>query len=57
MSGGWLSSVSYPALVFTTVIIGFRNIFVRVPWQRNYPAIFSAFVSSVGESFIIDTDH
>jgi hypothetical protein len=57
MSGGWLSGVCYPALVFTTVIMGFRHIFVRVPWQRAYLAIFSAFVGTVGESFIIDTDH
>ena len=57
MSGGWLSGVCYPALVFTTVIMGFRHIFVRVPWQRAYLAIFSAFVGTVGESFVIDTDH
>lgn len=57
MSGGWLSGICYPALVFTTVILGFRNIFVRVPWQRAYLAIFAAFVGTVGESFIIDTDH
>ena len=57
MSGGWLSGTCYPALVFTTVILGFKNIFVRVPWQRAYLAIFSAFVGTVGESFVIDTDH
>src|SRR5215469_5993430 len=57
MSGGWLSGMCYPALVFTTVILGFRHIFVRVPWQRAYLAIFSAFLGTVGESFIIDTDH
>jgi hypothetical protein len=57
MSGGWLSGICYPALVFTTVIMGFRHIFVRVPWQRAYLAIFSAFVGTVGESFVIDTDH
>lgn len=57
MSGGWLSGVCYPALVFTTVIMGFRHIFVRVPWQRAYLAIFAAFVGTVGESFVIDTDH
>jgi hypothetical protein len=57
MSGGWLSGVCYPALVFTTVILGFRHIFVRVPWQRAYLAIFSAFIGTVGESFVIDTDH
>ncbi|WP_213772579.1 O-antigen ligase family protein [Bradyrhizobium sp. dw_78] len=57
MSGGWLSGICYPALVFTTVIIGFRYLFVRVPWQRSYLAIFAAFLGTVGESFIIDTDH
>jgi hypothetical protein len=57
MSGGWLSGVCYPALVFITVIIGFRHIFVRVPWQRTYLAIFAAFLGTVGEAFIIDIDH
>lgn len=57
MSGGWLSGVCYPALVFTTVIMGFRHVFVRVPWQRAYLAVFAAFLGTVGESFIIDTDH
>ena len=57
MSGGWLSGIAYPALVFLTVILGFRHVFVRVPWQRAYLAIFSAFLGTVGESFIIDTDH
>jgi hypothetical protein len=57
MSGGWISGICYPALVFITVITGFRYVFVRVPWQRAYLAIFSAFLGTVGESFIIDTDH
>jgi hypothetical protein len=57
MSGGWISGICYPALVFVTVIIGFRHIFIRVPWQPAYLAIFSAFLGTVGESFIIDTDH
>ncbi|HEY4985141.1 MAG TPA: O-antigen ligase family protein [Bradyrhizobium sp.] len=57
MSGGWLSGICYPALVFMTVILGFRHIFTPVPWQRTYLAIFAAFLGTVGESFIIDTDH
>ena len=57
MSGGWLAGVCYPALVFVTVIMGFRHIFVRVPWQRAYLAIFAAFLGTVGEGFVIDTDH
>ena len=57
MSGGWISGVVYPALVFVTVLTGFRYIFLPVPWQRTYLAIFAAFLGTVGESFIIDTDH
>lgn len=57
MSGGWLSGICYPVLIFTTVIVGFRYVFVRVPWQKTYLAIFAAFLGTVGESFIIDTDH
>jgi hypothetical protein len=57
MSGGWMSGVCYPALIFPTVILGFRHVFVRVPWQRIYLAVFAAFLGTVGESFIIDTDH
>mgnify|MGYP005815682385 CR=1 FL=1 len=57
MSGGWLSGICYPALVFLTVILGFRHVFVRVPWQGLYLAIFSAFLGTVGENFVIDTDH
>jgi hypothetical protein len=57
MSGGWLSGVCYPALVFVTALNGFRYIFIRAPWQRAYLAIFSAYLGTVGESFIIDSDH
>jgi hypothetical protein len=57
MSGGWISGICYPTLVFVTVMTGFRYIFVRLPWQRTYLAIFAAFLGTVGESFIIDTDH
>jgi len=57
MSGGWIAGICYPALVFTTVILGFRHVFIRVPWQRAYLAIFAAFLGTVGESFVIDTDH
>jgi hypothetical protein len=57
MSGGWIAGICYPALVFVTVIMGFRHVFVRVPWQRAYLAIFAAFLGTVGENFVIDTDH
>lgn len=57
MSGGWIAGVCFPALVFITVIRGFKLIFVRVPWQRTYLAVFTAFFGTVCEAFIIDVDH
>lgn len=57
MSGGWIAGVCYPALMFITVIRGFKLIFVPVPWQRAYLAIFSAFLGTFVEAFIIDVDH
>ena len=57
MSGGWLAGVCYPTLIAVTVIMGFRHALTPVPWQRFYLAIFAAFLGTVGENFIIDTDH
>lgn len=57
MSGGWIAGVCFPALVFITVVLGFKLVFVRVPWQRMYLAVFSTFLGTVGEAFIIDVDH
>jgi len=57
MSGGWIAGICFPALVFITVIMGFKLIFVRVPWQRTYLAVFAAFFGTVCEAFIIDVDH
>jgi hypothetical protein len=57
MSGGWLAGICYPALVAVTVIMGFRHVLTPVPWQRAYLAVFAAFLGTVGEAFVIDTDH
>ena len=57
MSGGWLSGICYPALIAVTMVMGFRHVLTPVPWQRLYLAIFAAFLGTVGEAFVIDTDH
>jgi len=57
MSGGWLAGLCYPTLIAVTVFIGFRHLLKPVPWQRAYLAVFAAFLGTVGEAFIIDTDH
>jgi len=40
-----------------TVVIGFRHVFVRSPWQTTYIAAYAAFLGEVGESYIIDVQH
>ena len=57
MSGGWISGILYPALIFTTAIYSARNVLLKTPWQRTYIAVFSAVFVTILESFIIDTDH
>ena len=57
MSGGWISGILYPALVFVTAAYGLRNLFVRTPWQRTQIAIVAVMIVTLLESFIIDTDH
>ncbi len=57
MSGGWIAGICYPALTITTTVLGFKYMFRPVPWQQIYLAIFAAYLGTVGESFIIDTDH
>ncbi len=57
MSGGWLAGLCYPTLIAVTVVMGFRHLLKPVPWQRVYLAVFAAFLGTVGEAVIIDTDH
>jgi hypothetical protein len=57
MSGGWLAGLCYPTLIAVTVVMGFRHLLKPVPWQRVYLAVFAAFLGTVGEAFVIDTDH
>jgi len=57
MSGGWISGLCYPILIFMTLLLGARYLFRRVPWQPSYIAIYAALLGAVAESFVIDTDH
>lgn len=57
MSGGWIAGIGYPILILMTLLLGARYLFRRVPWQPSYIAVFAAFLGTVGESFVIDTDH
>jgi len=54
---GWLGGVTYVVMVISTILIGFRALLVRTPWQLYLITAFAAFVGEAAEGFIIDTDH
>jgi hypothetical protein len=57
LSGGWLSGFVYITIVLTTILLGFRTVFVRSPWQPAYIAVYCAFIGTAAESVLIDSDH
>jgi hypothetical protein len=57
MSGGWLSGLSYLALMLVTLGLGLRYAFVATPWQGIYLAVYCGFAGTFAESLIIDSDH
>ena len=57
MSGGWLSGVCYPTLVLISLAYGLRLLFVATPWQPTFVVVYAAYLGTVAESAIIDTDH
>ena len=57
LTGGWMTGCVYLTMVFTTLILGLRYVFVETPWRQHYLAIYCAFVGMAVESVIIDSDH
>jgi hypothetical protein len=57
VSGGWLSGLTYLALMLVTLGLGLRYAFVPTPWQSAYLAVYCAFAGTFAESLIIDSDH
>jgi len=57
MAGGWLGGFTFLALTLVTLWAGLRQVFLRMPWQPTYIAVYAAFVGEVGESYIIDVQH
>jgi hypothetical protein len=57
MAGGWLSGSAYFALIFATLLLGLRYVFVSAPWRLSYIAIYATFLALTGESYVIDVQH
>src|SRR4029077_8318537 len=57
LSGGWLSGIVYLTMTLTTLLLGFRYVFIATPWRPAYLAVYCAFVGTAAESVLIDSDH
>jgi O-antigen ligase len=56
-SYGWVGGAAYIAMILGTLFVGFRYVIVRTPWQPVLVATYAAFVGTVVEGMVIDTDH
>lgn len=56
-SYGWLGGVTYPIMIVSTLIVGFKGLLIRSPWQGQSIALFCVFLTTALQGVQIDTDH
>jgi O-antigen ligase len=56
-SYGWIGGFAYLALTLVTLVAGFQSLLWRTAWQPALVAIYAAYVGTVVEGLVIDTDH
>ena len=56
-SYGWLGGISYFLLIISTIIIGFKTVLMRTPWQNWGIVVFCPLVATMFQGVQIDTDH
>ena len=56
-SFGWLGGISYLLLIASTILIGFKSILMRTPWQHYSIVVFCPLISTIFQGVQIDTDH
>lgn len=54
---GWTGGIAYLALIFATIVLGWRLVFLRTPWQRESIAVWSTLFLLILQGIQIDTDH
>ncbi len=54
---GWLGGISYFLLMISTIIIGFKTVLMRTPWQNWAIVVFCPLVATMFQGVQIDTDH
>jgi len=56
-SYGWLGGISYSVLIVSTIIVGFKTMLIRTPWQSSAIVVFCPLVTTILQGVQIDTDH
>ena len=56
-SYGWLGGISYFLLMISTIMIGFKTVLMRTPWQNWAIVVFCPLVATIFQGVQIDTDH
>lgn len=56
-SYGWLGGISYFLLMISTIIIGFKAVLMRTPWQNWAIVVFCPLAATMFQGVQIDTDH
>ena len=56
-SYGWLGGIAYMLMIVSTVIVGFKGMLIRTPWQGAAIAVFCTFLATAFQGVQIDTDH
>ena len=54
---GWLGGITYILMIISTVIVGFKGMLIRAPWQGASIAVFCTFLTTAFQGVQIDTDH
>ena len=56
-SYGWLGGISYFLLMISTIIVGFKAVLMRTPWQNWAIVVFCPLFATILQGVQIDTDH
>jgi hypothetical protein len=56
-SAGWIGGISYMTLVTSNLIVGFRTMMMRTPFQPYVIAVYSCLVAITFQGIQIDTEH
>jgi hypothetical protein len=56
-SGGWIGGFAFMLFVISSIVVGFRTMFIRTPFQPYTIPVFSCFVAVTFQGIQIDTEH